>query len=249
MAPSARRHSALCLADSPSSTAWDAGTISVITNDGRQIVVGAAADAMGGRPSAPRPAPRSPLPWPALAQGMLRGYDQATNLILDECHERVYSTKVRPRPAPARLGGPPPLPADAGSGALCAAPQALQCAGSFALTPALLHVYRAVLSSWCWGCTSSVETTCECTLPARLPAPRASPLRTAGPASPPIAPAHPAPAVLDLRAALPFVRQSCRPPPPTPDLRSAVIGEIDEELDAQLDLDAVRAPPLKPVTH
>ena len=27
-------------------------------------------------------------------QGTLRGYDQATNLILDECHERVYSTKV-----------------------------------------------------------------------------------------------------------------------------------------------------------
>ena len=29
------------------------------------------------------------------AQGILRGYDQATNLILDECHERVYSSKVR----------------------------------------------------------------------------------------------------------------------------------------------------------
>ena len=27
-------------------------------------------------------------------QGLLKGYDQATNLILDECHERVYSTKV-----------------------------------------------------------------------------------------------------------------------------------------------------------
>lgn len=38
-------------------------TISVITNDGRNIV------------------------------GVLRGYDQATNLILDESHERVYSTK------------------------------------------------------------------------------------------------------------------------------------------------------------
>ena len=37
-----------------------AATISVITNDGRHIV------------------------------GTLRGYDQATNLILDECHERVY---------------------------------------------------------------------------------------------------------------------------------------------------------------
>ncbi|GAB2218875.1 hypothetical protein Drorol1_Dr00002107 [Drosera rotundifolia] len=38
--------------------------ISVITNDGRHIV------------------------------GMLRGFDQATNLILDESHERVYSTQV-----------------------------------------------------------------------------------------------------------------------------------------------------------
>ncbi|KAJ8559685.1 sm-like protein LSM8 [Lycium barbarum] len=37
--------------------------ISVITNDGRNIV------------------------------GILRGFDQATNLILDESHERVYSTK------------------------------------------------------------------------------------------------------------------------------------------------------------
>lgn len=26
----------------------------------------------------------------------MRGYDQATNLILDECHERVFSSKVCP---------------------------------------------------------------------------------------------------------------------------------------------------------
>lgn len=38
-------------------------TISVITNDGRNIV------------------------------GTLRGLDQLTNLILEDCHERVYSTK------------------------------------------------------------------------------------------------------------------------------------------------------------
>ena len=31
---------------------------------------------------------------PHMLQGLLKGYDQATNLILDECHERVYSTKV-----------------------------------------------------------------------------------------------------------------------------------------------------------
>ncbi len=43
------------------------GVVSVITNDGRNIV------------------------------GVLRGFDQTNNLILDECHERVYSTKVRAR--------------------------------------------------------------------------------------------------------------------------------------------------------
>ncbi|KAI5079875.1 hypothetical protein GOP47_0005354 [Adiantum capillus-veneris] len=43
-------------------------TISVITNDGRNIV------------------------------GVLKGFDQATNLILDESHERVYSTKVGVEP-------------------------------------------------------------------------------------------------------------------------------------------------------
>ena len=36
--------------------------ISVITNDGRHIV------------------------------GLLKGFDQTTNIILDECHERVYSS-------------------------------------------------------------------------------------------------------------------------------------------------------------
>lgn len=30
---------------------------------------------------------------------------------------------------------------------------------------------------------------------------------------------------------------------------SAVVGEVDDELDAQVDYDAVRAAPLKPVTH
>nr|VDD63555.1 unnamed protein product [Brassica oleracea] len=39
--------------------------ISVITNDGRNIV------------------------------GVLKGFDQATNIILDESHERVFSTKVK----------------------------------------------------------------------------------------------------------------------------------------------------------
>eukprot|EP00803_Ostreobium_quekettii_P009065 evm.model.scf_1135.3 EVM.evm.TU.scf_1135.3 scf_1135:28253-28551(-) len=30
---------------------------------------------------------------PNPGQGTLRGYDQTTNLILEDCHERVYSTK------------------------------------------------------------------------------------------------------------------------------------------------------------
>jgi small nuclear ribonucleoprotein (snRNP)-like protein len=40
------------------------GTVTVLTNDGRHLV------------------------------GTLRGYDQATNLILDECHERVYQEEA-----------------------------------------------------------------------------------------------------------------------------------------------------------
>jgi hypothetical protein len=31
------------------------------------------------------------------------------------------------------------------------------------------------------------------------------------------------------------------------DVRRCLIGEMDEEQDAQIDLEAVRAPPLKPV--
>lgn len=45
---------------------------------------------------AARPTP-PPLPLPRHhhPQGILRGYDQATNLILEDCHERVYSATVR----------------------------------------------------------------------------------------------------------------------------------------------------------
>ena len=46
----------------PVTTKQTPAVISVITNDGRNIV------------------------------GLLRGYDQTTNLILDEAHERVYSS-------------------------------------------------------------------------------------------------------------------------------------------------------------
>jgi hypothetical protein len=32
-------------------------------------------------------------PTPTHQQGILRGFDQTTNLILEECYERVYSAK------------------------------------------------------------------------------------------------------------------------------------------------------------
>eukprot|EP00854_Cymbomonas_tetramitiformis_P003226 gene3226-4070_t len=75
-----------------------------------------------------------------ITRGVLRGFDQTTNLILDECHERVYSTK------------------------------------------------------------SGVE---------------------------------------QLLLGLYIIRGD----------NVAVIGELDDELDSQLDLEAMRAPPLKPITH
>ena len=49
--------------------------VSVITNDGRNIV------------------------------GVLRGYDVTNNLVLEECHERVYSTKARKRRSAAGAPG------------------------------------------------------------------------------------------------------------------------------------------------
>jgi small nuclear ribonucleoprotein (snRNP)-like protein len=60
--PPARRRAPPAHPHTPSlPPAHPAATVSVITNDGRHIV------------------------------GTLRGYDQATNLILDDSHERVYS--------------------------------------------------------------------------------------------------------------------------------------------------------------
>lgn len=64
-------------------------TISVITNDGRNIVVRLCLIAP---PFSQVLAARRAQTL--AAQGILRGYDQATNLILDECHERVFSSKV-----------------------------------------------------------------------------------------------------------------------------------------------------------
>ena len=36
---------------------------------------------------------------------------------------------------------------------------------------------------------------------------------------------------------------------PPPRCRRALIGEMDEDLDGQIDFDSVRAPPLKPLHH
>ena len=71
----------------------------MITSDGRQIVVSKAAVSQEKRDQC-QPFWICELRLQAAStkvhdvQGLLKGYDQATNLILDECHERVYSTKV-----------------------------------------------------------------------------------------------------------------------------------------------------------
>ena len=64
-----------------------AATICVVTNDGRAIVV-----RTSGAQAACSLCCSDQEFYPL--QGLLRGYDQATNLILDECHERVFSVKV-----------------------------------------------------------------------------------------------------------------------------------------------------------
>ncbi|VAH24008.1 unnamed protein product [Triticum turgidum subsp. durum] len=105
--------------------------ISVITNDGRNIV------------------------------GTLRGFDQATNIILDESHERVYSTKI-----------------------------------STSLPPPLLLI-----------CSQGVMLMLE--------------------------------GVQQLVLGLYIIRGD----------NIGVVGEVDEELDAALDMSKLRAQPLKPVIH
>ncbi|KAG1346950.1 Sm-like protein LSM8 [Cocos nucifera] len=101
-------------------------TISVITNDGRHIV------------------------------GILKGFDQATNIILDESHERVYSTKNRGY---------------------------FDCHSTFSVFKLIILVFWIAVDS-----NSGIQ------------------------------------------------------------IRS-VVGELDEELDANLDLSKLRAHPLKPVIH
>lgn len=68
-----------------------AETISVITNDGRNIVVRIILNKQLVHYYTTIIIIRLLL---FLMQGILKGFDQATNIILDESHERVFSTKV-----------------------------------------------------------------------------------------------------------------------------------------------------------
>uniref|UniRef100_I1PYJ8 U6 snRNA-associated Sm-like protein LSm8 n=1 Tax=Oryza glaberrima TaxID=4538 RepID=I1PYJ8_ORYGL len=126
--------------------------ISVITNDGRNIV------------------------------GTLRGFDQATNIILDESHERVYSTRyvlINCDLLPGLL-----------SNALI---------GSLVQNSAISNKFL----SWC------LKVCCQ----------------------------HEG--VQQLVLGLYIIRGD----------NISVVGEVDEELDARLDLSNLRAHPLKPVIH
>ncbi|KAK8939847.1 hypothetical protein KSP40_PGU010811 [Platanthera guangdongensis] len=123
-------------------------TISVITNDGRNIV------------------------------GILKGFDQATNVILDESHERVYSTKVE-QDATAPISR-----------------VELWKAGDKIKTGEYINKEAAEL-------TSKIE------------------------------------GVQQLVLGLYIIRGD----------NISVVGELDEELDANLDLSKLRAHPLKPVIH
>ena len=72
-------------------------TISVITNDGRNIVVCVLITCSPERKeylSLKHIRGLEKMSAFTFLQGILKGFDQATNLILDESHERVYSTKV-----------------------------------------------------------------------------------------------------------------------------------------------------------
>jgi len=129
--------------------------VQIVTNDGRNIV------------------------------GLLKGFDQTTNVILDECHERVFSS-----------------------------------------TNGVEQARR----------TASVTS-------------HASP-----PATEPPSPHAAGGAGAVYRARRQHVRDA--PPPPHSRLglpararARAVVGEVDEEVDAELDLNGMMAEPLKPVVH
>ena len=137
--------------------------VQIVTNDGRNIV------------------------------GLLKGFDQTTNVILDECHERVFSSSAGVEQVRARSSEKNREPRPSHTvGVLvgCAGrPRALHCARR-------QHVRRRPPRAMLW--------------------PRHCPDHS---------------------------RARCPP------LRSALVGEIDEEADAELALDEIVAEPLKPVVH
>lgn len=100
----------VCLFPSVDFLSWCVEIINVITNDGRNIVVNllllvvvlergavttdtvTAADAAHSTTRNHHHTKTCSVCCDSYKkQGILRGFDQATNLILDECHERVYS--------------------------------------------------------------------------------------------------------------------------------------------------------------
>ena len=142
--------------------------VQIVTNDGRNIV------------------------------GMLKGFDQTTNVILDECHERVFSPEAGVEQAracatgwPARVRSRP--------------------------NPPIRSVRRSSL-----GFTLCAATICVFPPYASATRPQSSPT-----------PPSPACALLTPARARP----------------SAVVGEVDEAEDGDLDWTAVVAEPLKPVVH
>lgn len=164
----------------------------------------------------PPPAPLPTRLHPTRAQGVLRGFDQATNVILDESHERVYSSSAGVEQLvlglyvvrgdnmcvrmPAGRGGAtgwgPPLPPRPG-----------------------------------WP--GSEGAACGRVLPPREGSAHAG-CEHRGPAMP---------RTLSLPCA------SASPHPPSLPVPSAVVGEVDEDRDAALEFESIRAEPLAPIAH
>ena len=145
--------------------------VQVVTNDGRNIV------------------------------GLLKGFDQTTNVILDECHERVFSSAA----GVEQVCTPPPIAHS---------------------TPRSASRARCIVGRWCLVSTSCEATTCARASEEPSRCPDCERGRTPSPGD----------ALLRRAFALAI-------------LRSALVGEVDEELDAELALDEIVAEPLKPVVH
>ena len=170
----------------------------------------------------------SPPLSPSFLQGTLRGFDQATNLILDDCHERVYSSQVcllrerERRRGFACAGGMP--------GCESVTPPHPP---RFSLSLSFSSPRRLASSRCPWPASrSSGAIICAC---GRVKAKEAG--------------GRVARHVRTLQLSQPF---HLSPPPFFSHLlssHSAIVGELDVAADAGIDLDAVRAPPLRPVTH